>query len=576
MRVAWQRARADLWPLLVTALVVAFAVGLTDAMPRLLNDRADTAVRAAVVQAGPAASLVVTSTYGAGLSDPDAGPTDTTAGVDDAARRIEAAVPASLKPVLEPVIADATGTDLTLSTPGLPTGGILWMSYLWAGHEPAVRWLAGAAPGSPGADYAVQLALSQDVADVLDVGVGDTFNAVTADHYQIPVLVTGVFEAEDAADPVWTARPEVLQPRVVGASGEQSTVVGGLLSAASLPVARSWLEPDGVTRTFRFPVDPQAVDYASSGPLLTQIAALEAAPDLLEIRGEGPTVTSGLDPVLTKVRARVAATWSQALVVLAGLAGGAVLVLLVAADLLARRRSSALRTMRARGSSLAGIAAGAGVESAVVVGVGAAVGLTFGALAAPGAVTWPGVVVVVVVGVLAPPVFAAVTASRSDARRVPTDRHSRRLAQRVRTVRRVSIEAALVVLAIAGLAALRHRGAASVSGPADLLLAAAPVLAAAAGALLLWRAVPVLLDGALRVARKSPQGWAAARRGPGAVHGVGAAVHGARRRHHPRRALRCARQHRTRRSGGRFVGQRRGRCGGAQQRAGPGAGGRRG
>ena len=58
-------------------------------------------------------------------------------------------------------------------------------------------------------------------------------------------------------------------------------------------------------------------------------------------------MTSGLDPVLTKVRARVAATWSQALVVLAGLAGGAVLVLLVAADLLARRRSSALRTMPA-------------------------------------------------------------------------------------------------------------------------------------------------------------------------------------------------------------------------------------
>jgi putative ABC transport system permease protein len=67
----------------------------------------------------------------------------------------------------------------------------------------------------------------------------------------------------------------------------------------------------------------------------------------------------------------------------------------------------------------------------------------------------------------------------------------------------VSFEAALLVLAVAALGALRRRGVASISGPADLVLAAAPVLVAAAGALLLWRAVPALLGGALRVARRS-------------------------------------------------------------------------
>ena len=39
--------------------------------------------------------------------------------------------------------------------------------------------------------------------------------------------------------------------------------------------------------------------------------------------------------------------------------------------------------------------------------------------------------------------------------------------------------------------------------PADRLLAAAPFLVAAAGALLLWRAVPALLDGVLHLARRS-------------------------------------------------------------------------
>ena len=98
------------------------------------------------------------------------------------------------------------------------------------------------------------------------------------------MLVTGVFAATDPDDPVWTARPEILRPRVVGPSNAPTTVVGGLLSAASLPAARAALEPDGVTRTFRFPVDAEAVDYAGSGALATQVAALEASPELTTVR----------------------------------------------------------------------------------------------------------------------------------------------------------------------------------------------------------------------------------------------------------------------------------------------------
>lgn len=502
MRAAWRRTRADLWPLAVTVLVVALTVGVTDAVTRLLSDRADTAVRAAVAAADPAADLVVTSMYGAGASDPTVGPENTRVGVDDAARGIESALPPSLQPVLGPPVADATSIDLTVSTPGLPTGGVLWMSYLWAGQEPSVSWLAGSAPDRAGPDGAVQLALSDEVARVLGVGAGDTFRALMADRTVVPVLVTGVFEATDPTDLVWTARPEILRPRVVGQSNSPTTVVGGLLSAASLPGARAALEPDGVTRRFRFVVEPQALDYAGSGALATQIAALEASPELVLAPGPDARVTSRLDLVLTQARARVAATWSQATVVLAGLGWGTALVLLVGADLLARRRAAALRTVRARGASLPGIAAGAAAEAAVVVGVGAGLGLGLGQLAAPGAVSLPWVVVVVV-GIVAPPAFATVKAARSDARRVPTDRHHRRLAQRVRTVRRVSVEAALLVLAAAALVALRRRGVVSISGPADLALAAAPVLVAAAGALLLWRAVPVLLSGALAVARRS-------------------------------------------------------------------------
>ncbi|ROS24018.1 FtsX-like permease family protein [Cellulomonas sp. PhB150] len=503
MTTGWRAARADLWPLLVTMLVVALTVGITVAVPTRLGERADTAVRTAVALADPPADLVVTSTYGPGNSDATADATDTTSSVDDAARAMVAAMPRSLRPVLGPPTAAASSTELGISTARLPAGGVLWMTYLWAGHEPAVRWVSGAAPGRPGDDGAVQLGLSEAVAQSLGVSAGDAVQTIKPDRSVVPVLVTGVFEALDPHDPVWAARPEVLRPTVGGPSTAPTTLVAGLLSAASLPAARAALEADGVTRTFRFPVDAQALDHEHSAALVRQLAALEASPDVLHAPGPAPRVTTQLDALLTQAGERVAATWSQATVLLAGLAGGALLVLLVAADLLARRRSEALRTVRARGATLAGIAGRAAAESAVVVGLGAAVGVMVGLLAAPGPVTWVWVGLVAVVGVLAPPSFAAWTAARSEARRVSTDRHQRRLARRVRTVRRAAFEIALLVLAVAALAALRRRGAVSASGPADLVLAAAPVLVAAAGALVLWRAVPPLLGGVLRVARGS-------------------------------------------------------------------------
>jgi len=503
MNVAWRTARADLWPLLVTMLVVALTVGLSVAVPAALAGRADTAVRAAVAQSAPPAELLVTAPYVIGASDPTVGAADTTVGVDEVARRITDALPDSLRRVLGPPVAAATSTDLEFSTPALPTGGVLWMSYLWSGREPAVRWLTGVAPGRPGPDGAVQLALSDEVARTLGVGVGDTFEAIKPDHTTVPVLVTGVFAAQDVRDPVWTTRPEVLRPRVVGPSAAPTTVVGGLLSAASLPAARAALEPAGVTRTFHLPVDPQALDYAGSGTLATELAALEASPALLGAPGPAPTVTSGLDHVLTQVRERVAGTWAQATVLLAGLASATVLVLLVAAELLARRRSAALRIVRARGGSLAVVAGRYGAESVVVVGLGAAVGVVLGLAVAPGAVTWLWVVVVVAVGVLAPPAFATLTAARSEARRVPTDEYHRRAAQQVRTVRRVSFDAAVVLVAVAALAALRRRGVASISSPADQLLADAPFLVAVTGGLLLWRSVPAVLGRVLHVVRRS-------------------------------------------------------------------------
>ena len=287
------------------------------------------------------------------------------------------------------------------------------MSYLWAGQEPAVRWLAGVAPGRPGPDGAVQLALSEEVADPW-CRRWRHVHGRHADRTAVPVLVTGVFERGTRADPVWTARPEVLRPRV-GAAERRVDDRGGWAAVGSLaprPPAPRSSRPASPARSGS-PSTRRRWTIAAPRVLVTQLAALEAAPALLLAPGPHPNVTSQLTSLLTLARERVAATWSQANVVLAGPG--------------VRGRAGAPRRRRApRAPPVAGAAHRARPratprrhrrESRRRVGwwssASAPRSAALGLVVAPGAVTWLWVVVVVRGRARAPRV-RDVTAARSD------------------------------------------------------------------------------------------------------------------------------------------------------------------
>ena len=184
---------------------------------------------------------------------------------------------------------------------------------------------------------------------------------------------------------------------------------------------------------------------------------------------------------------------------LVGLLVTAMLTLVLAALLLARRRAGPLTLARERGATLVGIGAELAVESLLVAVAGAAVGLAVTA-ALVGSVGWRWVLPVVAVAALAAPLLGTLEAGRAtSARRVPANRAARRTADRRRRTRRLVLEAAVVGLAVVTFVALQQRG--PVEG--DLAPASTPTVWALVGALVLVRVLPPLVRWVLRRAGRS-------------------------------------------------------------------------
>ena len=515
-----RRSWADRWPLLLTTAVVALTALLTVVTPRLVARTADESTQDAVRDAGSLADTSVALPF----SDTPYGPELRRGSAADSvvlAERLDDGLPPELAPVLAPPAAAVVSRTLTLGRPVTPELGELGLrlAWVWAGGQPAVTWLDGVAPGPPvpppgGAPavivdgpppYPVQIALAEDGAATLGVGVGDHLGGEASSGYTVDLVVTGVFRADAPDDPAWAQVPTLLEPRTGGAEGTTETTVAALLSDASLPAARLALPEGDVTRSVTFAAAPAAFDAASADTVPRAIATVQAAPYTLGV-APAPRVTSRLGLVLVQAQQELRAAQAQAAVALAGVVAVAALTLLSTAQLLARRRRTVLATQRARGASLAGIGVELAVESVVVAVVGVAAGVLLGGLLLPGATPGGRLLLLLLIGAVAGPVCGVLVAARATGgRRVAANRQQRRGAVRDQQLRRLAVEAVVVLLAAGTIAALRLRGVlASAADPGgDLLLAMAPTLGLVAGALVLLRLFPVLLQVGLRAVTRT-------------------------------------------------------------------------
>ncbi|MEV7623798.1 ABC transporter permease [Actinoplanes sp. NPDC089786] len=522
------RARADAGSLLLVAIVVAVVSLLAGATPALLRSTADDAIREAVRAGGDDAAVIAQAKweYDDVLGGRQRFPA-LAQDVDLFRKRAAEGLDPGLARALRPPIAVVTAPSFDI------TDGSLLRTFQYnylADARPfassRVTWVGGVAPGpsaapnavSPnsGPPWPVQVGVSEATAAALKLGPGDRIPLKDEFLREKLVTISGVFRADDPADPAWRLAPWLLAP-VPGVDGVGSTRLGGLLSAESLPDARLAVESELMDRMVHFEADPAQVSSGTARSIASTLVTLQATSSASSVFDTSLQWRSQLDNVLRIVQRQVNAATAQASVLLTAVLTGTVLVLLLAAFLLARRRAVALTAARHRGAGLADLTLELLIESSAVALLAAAIGVAGARLVTPG-VAWWWAVPVAVAAVVAGPLFGVLVAARATSdRRAPANRGARRRLHRAAALRRVAIEAAVVLAAAGAIIALRQRGilpdsAGATGGALDpfdgqestsALAASAPALGVVGGALVLLRLLPVLLRFVLRRALRS-------------------------------------------------------------------------
>ncbi|PYC71003.1 hypothetical protein C7C46_27075 [Streptomyces tateyamensis] len=503
---------------LLLAVLVLVTSFLATGLPRVLDRDADAALTAMLTTATPGARSLSAST------GPGTRPQLLTS---DTAQRTALAIQQTLTSPLAPAPAqNAYGarnispeylTDPALPRPDGIDPALTLVSLADQQHHltlVAGTWPDPAAP--PGSERAVQVALAKSAADLLGVKPG----SVLTGSPQLPlpdqprrpgtkVTVSGVFEPTDRQEPFWSATPCVTGPCLAYNNAIPASPywkISALVPEAAMGSLAGFAPAE---LFWQIPVDPHHLRAAKldqaqqllasilSGRIAAQLPGRTAIPDL--------RVNSMLPALFSEAQRRQAGVAPLHAIGPLGAGAVALVVLLLAAGLAVDRRRAELVLLRARGGSLGGIGGRLLAESAVLVLPAALLGIVLALVLLP-TERWSYAVefglASAVLALLPFPLRAVLLLHeprRGAARRRPSALRSR-LAGVLGDPRRLVAEIAVLVVAAAAVLAVRRRGVAPPGSSVDLLLSAAPMLLAVAGAVLLARLFPLLLAPAVRVA----------------------------------------------------------------------------
>ncbi|MFI2299720.1 FtsX-like permease family protein, partial [Actinacidiphila glaucinigra] len=359
------------------------------------------------------------------------------------------------------------------------------------------RLVAGRMPASTSGEREVEAALTARTAKVMGLRAGSSVRLMDTTGAGLTVRITGIVQPRSPGEAFWNAEQDLLAPTLVsvpGPPGEDPEHYWHFTALIGQDAAGVVLDlPEGARLYWHHPADVGALSARDVPALRDRLASLSGGPDSTRLRltTGSPAITvdqDGLAELLGPfVRERAAAA-PLVLIATVGVGTVAGTVLLMAGGLSATRRRTELRLLRARGSSLTGLCARLLTESAVVVVPCAAAGVLLALLLVPAERTAVSVlagVLVAAVAVPALPLRAVVLARRTG----PEQRDD--LVQTRPSRRRTVAELTVAVVVTGAVVALRRRGTAE--GGADLLTAAAPVLVAVIGALVLLRLYPLPL-----------------------------------------------------------------------------------
>jgi putative ABC transport system permease protein len=390
---------------------------------------------------------------------------------------------------------------------------------LAAGHWPRtaqVRFSSGSNSGGAGAAVAratFQVAVTQATAARFGLRPGSRLADAGG---QITLDVTGVLRPVAASSAFWTANQAAAAPVRVPRTPASPAYWSGVAFAgpAELLAMQAALGGMDMQLNWDFPLNLSGLDADQVPGLVAALnrAAARTLPLTGQLSASATALnvsTDGPGPQLAAFRSAQGAVQTILALLFTGLTMIDVVAVLLAAQLMARRRAVDFALIRARGAALRQLAAmalrdGAAVAvPAAVAGAAAAIMLTPGG--SPALAWWLGGLTLLA-GLACLP-LAVVGQHRRAGPSAAADRDLSREPGPRAAARRWVTEVALTAAAVGGLVLLRNQGLPSGPG-VDAYPAAAPVLVAIPAALLVMRLYPALLRGLLRLfARRAPITW---------------------------------------------------------------------
>ena len=391
---------------------------------------------------------------------------------------------------------------------------------LLSGDLPAATPVPSAEGGSGHGAATLQVVMTRQTAATLGLHAGSTFvlpggEVAGSDVMsQIKVLVTGIVVPVDPASSFWSIDPGVLAAHLQhqGTTGGPYWAGAVLVGPGEANEVQSYFGSSSPRLEWVFPLDLSSVDGQQVQPLSAALDKVSTqVPALSGFYGPVAatlTVSSSMLFALNTFIATAQSVDTLLWLLYLSLTVAGLAVLLLAARMVALRRSGESTVIRARGASLRQIAFGAGREAAILCVPAAVVAAVLAILVVPGAGAgsaggwWPPVAVLAV-AILGPALLAAwqhrLGSGGSGSGRSGSggSGSGRSGSGRSRAGTRLVIEAALVAASVAGLIAFRDQGAQAGAG-VNLYTSSAPVLVAIPAVIVVLRLYPLVLRVLLR------------------------------------------------------------------------------
>jgi len=393
---------------------------------------------------------------------------------------------------------------------GIPAKLEVAYRYPLAGH---LRLVAGSMPAAalpfPAVDTVIQVVITQAMASgfgletgsSVSIGVPSTQNPGLIDDIQLDV--TGIVEPTDPDSLFWTTDPLLPGPTLSYTSAGPLWIGAVIADPGELGAMQQIFGQDGLVLQWQLPVDTaslrgqppalynQVNDITNRDPKLTGFVA-PLSDDF--------TMTSGLLQPLVDLVQESNAVNLVLLMVYVGLAVASAVMLLLAARMIANRRSAEFALLRARGASLRQLFWFGFLGAALPCVPAAALAWALAVLLIPNAAPpgpaawWPGLAALVIA--TAGPGLVAARQHRLPRRRRATRAGGTRRRRR-QWVTRVIVEVTAAAVAIGGIVIARTQ-----TGMVDLYASAAPVLVAVLAVIVILRLYQVLLRALARASAR--------------------------------------------------------------------------